>query len=218
MTANYFESIVGTGNKKDEERNENDFYPTPPIALFALSKYFDIPGPVWEPACGKGHLVAEMKRLGLKTFASDLHSYSDKYSPSVDFLAADLPNVDTKSIITNPPYKNRLAEKFVLRSLEHETVEFHAFLCRLQFMTSITRYDGIFSKKPPTDILVFPKRLNCNEEAASARRAEDQLGGMLEYAWFVWRKRDSLFFSTKTEVRWVDMDRVIRDWNEENGV
>jgi len=214
LTANYFESIVGTGNKKSDDRNENDFYPTPPVAAYALCQYFDVPGPVWEPACGKGHLSAEMRRLGLDVIASDLYDYDtlESYTPGIDFLHADLPTV--RSIITNPPYKNRLAEKFVIRSLEHG-VEFNAFLCRLQFMTSATRYDSLFSRTPPTDILIFPKRLNCNEEAASAVRAEDQLGGMLEYAWFVWRK-NTPSFSTRTEIRWIDMQDIIDRWNEEH--
>jgi len=38
----YFRTTVGVDNKV-EDRNENDFYPTPSIAAFVLNTFFDIP-------------------------------------------------------------------------------------------------------------------------------------------------------------------------------
>jgi len=145
----------------------------------------------------------EFERLGHEVISTDLYEYDTFTSVSfgMDFLTTDLPK-NVRSIITNSPYKNRLAEKFVMRALEHD-VEFVAVLARLQFLTSSGRYERLFSKTPPSDVLVFPFRLNCNIISATSEEVNDQIGGMLEYAWYVWRKD-----RVGTKVEWINLNEI----------
>lgn len=52
------------GVNQNSEREENDFYATNPVALRDfLNVYTEkINSPVWEPACGQGHLAEELVR------------------------------------------------------------------------------------------------------------------------------------------------------------
>lgn len=212
-TAAYFGAIVGFGNKKDEDRNDNDFYPTPPIATYSLLRTLSVPYKVWEPAAGMGHIARELRRCGKSVIATDLYDYDKKVTDiisGVDFLRTDTHH-EVDAIITNPPYKDGMAEAFVRRMLDLR-VDFAAVLCRLQFACSDGRFKRLYRDDPPTSVLIFPKRINCNIEAANSLDAKDHIGGMLEYAWYVWDRR---LTRSHTEMSWIDMDRMVEDWNRE---
>ena len=101
------------------EREENDFYATNPKALEVFLQNFpalDISLPVWEPACGKGHLSDALKNKGFTVFSSDIidRGYPE-LNKQMDFLTCDIKNFKGH-ILTNPPFK--LAEDFIKKSLE----------------------------------------------------------------------------------------------------
>lgn len=169
-----------------------------------------------------GHISAELKRLGHDVLSTDKFKYENslvEVLDGVDFLDSS----DTRftsfsnwssAIITNPPYKNRMAERFLVRALRSK-VPFVAMFCRMQFMNSQSRYKSIFSVNPPTAVLVFPKRINCSLEMAASSNARDHTGGMLEYCWYIWDK--NMTSSDSTLVKWIDIEAMIDDWNSENG-
>lgn len=93
--------------KPDPGRRTDDFYPTgQPDAIRSLiakdgdriRKCFN----VWEPACGDGALVREIRGAGLKCCASDLidRGYPDSWQ--VDYFTCHRSRGE--AIITNPPY------------------------------------------------------------------------------------------------------------------
>jgi hypothetical protein len=95
-----------------------NFYPTPPEATRALLSVETFDGPIWEPACGKGHIAKVLEQYGHKVIATDLNDWG--YGrPHVDFLEDNCPP-DTRNachIITNPPYGKGLADAFVKKAL-----------------------------------------------------------------------------------------------------
>jgi hypothetical protein len=92
---------------KDDKRRADDFYPTgQPEAIRALLQYDATPiraaGTVWEPACGDGALVREIRAAGLPCCASDLIDRGCEDSWIADYFTC-LTSCG-EAIITNPPY------------------------------------------------------------------------------------------------------------------
>lgn len=180
-------AALGASNHSQQEREENDFYATDPIAIDKLSAKFDIPHKVWECACGKGHLSERLKALGHEVVSTDLvdRGYGES---GMDFLRCrDMVADGTSCVLTNPPY--RYATEFVLKALELLPDGGYAvFLLKTTALESRGRYEKIFKNTPPHYVFQFVDRLLCakNGEFVDARKS---LGaGAQAYAWFVWEK------------------------------
>lgn len=101
----------------EERRARNiadNFYPTPPEATRALLSVEDFDGPIWEPACGEGHIARVLETAGLPVIATDLNDRGYGVA-DVDFLMQRV--MRGKHIVTNPPYGSGLADAFIERSL-----------------------------------------------------------------------------------------------------
>lgn len=198
----YFGASVGFMDKRDIS-NIGDYYPTPPIATYALMRSHNFTGKIWEPAAGKGHILNELTRMGYECIGTDLYDRgTNNIKFGMDFLQSNLLD-GVKNIITNPPYKDGIAEEFILRALDMQ-VEKIAFLCRLQFVTGIGRYNNLYRNKPPSKILIFPRRLLCDEQTANNISSKKQFGGMLEYAWYIW----DINYVGDTVTKWLNIDSL----------
>lgn len=190
-------------NKNSDKRKVNDFYPTAPIATLSLLKEYKVPNSLWEPAAGKGHISKELIRNGHTVFSSDLHAYEDSLvtiETGVDFLTAPRKEVD--GIITNPPFKNNLPQKFIEHGLEEYS--FVAMFSRLTFLESARRYE-LFTTHPPTEVLVFSQRIQCDEIYFEPK--EKQIGGMVAYSWIIWDKTKP----TTNSIRWIKPSLYLGD-------
>lgn len=91
----------------DDTRRADDFYPTgQPEAIRALlardgARVRGLGG-VWEPACGDGALVREIRTMGLQCKASDLVDRGCPDSWQADFFS--IAQSPSPAIITNPPF------------------------------------------------------------------------------------------------------------------
>lgn len=198
------DAYIVKGSKGDH-RNTNDYYPTPAIGTLSLLKNHKVPKKLWEPAAGRGHIAKELIRNGHEVIATDLYGYDNPFvdiETGVDFLTAERKDVD--GVITNPPFKSNLPEKFIRRMLEVHKYPFVAVFCRLTFMESSSRYE-LFTDHPPARIYVLSGRVNCNEKYFDQNNG---LGGMVAYAWFVW---DDTFKTTKGITKWVRPSDYIKD-------
>src|SRR5262245_55307744 len=121
-----------------------DDFQTPPEALRPLFPYLKRNWLIWEPACGKGYLVRELKRRGYKTIASDILS-------GQDFL---LEERKCDAIITNPPFKYK--QEFLERCY-HLGRPFAPLLPLTTFETAkrqrLFRENGV-------EVIFFDKRIN----------------------------------------------------------
>ena len=93
-----------------------NFYPTPPEATRALLSVETFDGPIWEPACGKGHIAKVLEAHGHEVIATDLNDWGYG-APRIDFLKAHAGNANARHIVTNPPYGKGLADAFVNKAL-----------------------------------------------------------------------------------------------------
>ena len=88
-------------------RRKHDAYLTAQVEPIRALLHVDGPriracAPVWEPACGEGHLVREIRAYGLPCSASDLIDRGCPDSWQADYFTCFRSRGD--AIITNPPY------------------------------------------------------------------------------------------------------------------
>lgn len=126
------------GGNTAYKRNASDYYPTPWDVTQALLDYIHIPtgAKVWEPACGKGHMVQVLEANRLCVTGTDI-------ATGTDFLTAEMPK-GTEWIITNPPFS--LAEEFIETGIRHNRP--FALLLKSQFWHARKRYDLFLNHKP----------------------------------------------------------------------
>jgi len=172
-----------------ENREKDDFYPTPPYATEALLEREKFDGPIWEPACGDGAICRVLKAAGYYVQATDLvdRGYG---VPRIDFLMEY--STQAPNIITNPPFK--LAAQFARKALELAPAKV-AFLCKLTWLESIGRR-ALFNTYPPKRVLVFSERLSMQRGRQST---DDDATGMIAFAWYIWDKAHK----GPTELGWI---------------
>lgn len=190
----------GASNHTEFDREEHDFYATPPVATKALIHYcannnIDLGNKtILEPCCGKGHISEVLKTFGLNVESMDLinRGYGDSFG---DFLTNTDKNVD-KHIITNPPYK--FAKEFVEHSMQMLNNDCYVcMLLKLTFLEGIKR-QPLFNKYPPYKVLVFSDRINCS--LGGDFEKDSELGGAVCYAWFVWKNG----YKGQTTIDWIN--------------
>lgn len=159
-----------------ENREVNDFYPTPPRATKALLSVETFDGSIWEPACGDGAMSRVLEEAGHSVLSTDLvdRGYGQ---PGIDFLLDY--RTRAANIVTNPPFK--FAEEFVRHALTRADRKV-AMLCRLAWLEGKAR-QRLFRSTPLARVHVFSARV------PMLRGGDEMLkggGGMIAFAWFVW--------------------------------
>lgn len=159
-----------------ENRQRDDFYPTPPRATLALLDVETFDGDIWEPACGDGAISKVLIDAGYEVSSSDLidRGYG---MPHVDFLL-DYQTTAT-NIITNPPFK--FAEEFARHALSRTTGKV-AMLCRLGWLEGKERRK-MFTSTPLARVWVFSGRVPMMRNGDVMMAGG---GGMIAFAWYVW--------------------------------
>jgi hypothetical protein len=162
----------------------HDCYPTSPGATRALLQAESVPHFVWDPCCGTGTIVTELRTAGFEVVCSDLINYGIPItSPGyygTDFLLEQRAPAGCQAIVCNPPY--RLAAQFVRHALT--LVPFTAMLLRLAFLESASRSD-ILEGGQLAKVLVFRRRLPMMH-----RRNWDGpiASNSIAFAWFLWKR------------------------------
>lgn len=159
-----------------EDREKDDFYPTPEPATRALLALEDFAPTIWEPACGDGAISRVLEDAGHDVISTDLvdRGYGE---PRHDFLMEW--QLRAPHIVTNPPFK--MAEQFVRHALDLGA-EKVAMMLRLAWLEGLSR-KTLFEETPLSRVHVASKRLNMCRGGV-----EDGNGGgsMIAFAWFIW--------------------------------
>ena len=149
-------STLGASNHSDTDRQNEDFYATDSHTLDLLTRKYQIPHVVMEPACGEGHLSRWLTDHGHKVYSYDIVDRG--YGQQQNFFEMLTAPDDCECILTNPPYK--YATEFVLHALEllPEGGQVVMFL-KTTFLETERRYNEIFRITPPLEGLpVHPSR------------------------------------------------------------
>lgn len=181
--------------RRVEPHDSLDDFPTPPWATRALCHWlgdFSVPLSVLscrEPAANRGHMVAPLREYFRTVDASDAHDYGVGF-PVADYLFPT-PIAEVDWTITNPPF--RLAEAFIDRALATSRIG-AAMIVRAAFLEGVGRYERLFTKRPPTDVLQFSERVVMHKG-----RLAPEGKSATAYAWLVWIKG----VENTTRLRWI---------------
>jgi hypothetical protein len=185
---------MGANNHTDVEREKNDFYATPPLAVYELINNLQVFNTnIWEPCCGMNHITNILRENLYNVRTSDIiDRVNDGSVEIIDFL-----NCNEKwdgDIVTNPPYK--LATEFVYKALD--VVENGckvAMFLKLTFLETKKRRE-LFEKYPPKYIYVSSSRLGCSQTGVFDENGN--IGSAVAYCWYIWEKG----YNGETILRW----------------
>ncbi len=102
-----------------------------------------------------------------------------------DFLAMTEPWEG--SIVTNPPYGRKLANRFILHALELASEQV-AILRPVNYLGGLERLEKIWQPIPPTEVIVVSRRMKVHGKSSQ-----------FNHLWAVWDPRHS----GETRLRWV---------------
>lgn len=174
-----------------EEREPDDFYPTPPVGTTALLNLETFNGPIWECACGDGAITRVLEAAGHQAVSTDLVDRGFG-TPRVDFLLES--RLLAPNIITNPPFK--LAEAFLHHAFAIGA-EKVALMLRLAWLEGEGRKRRVYDPLPPARVHVSSRRLTMLRSGTDGGKGG---GGMIAFAWFVWERGHQ----GDTVLRWHD--------------
>ena len=167
-------ALAYVGHNKDNNREENDFYPTPIGATQSLLDRQKFDGNIWECACGNGAMSKLMIKEGYDVYSSDLidRGYGET---GIDFLQSTK-KVD--NIVTNPPFN--LATEFTTHAftLARKKV---VMLSKISYLEGIKRRKQIFNKRKLEKVLIFSRRVPFKKESSNKLA-----GGLMAFGWFIY--------------------------------
>ncbi len=163
-------------NIPSENRNKDDFYPTPAPATWALLRAEQFGPDIWEPACGDGAISKVLHAAGHHVISTDLNHHGFG-QPRIDFLMER--ELLAPHIITNPPFKN--AEAFLHRALDLGAQKI-ALLLRLAWLEGAER-KRMFESTPIARVHVASRRISMARGGTDEGKGG---GSMIAFAWFVW--------------------------------
>lgn len=175
---------LSTGNARAAlAARGDDLYETPSVAIQALLRAETLPEVIWEPACGPGSIVGELRDAGHKVYATDLVDYGCPDSEhGVDFLMEKHPSFHVGAVVTNPPFK--LASEFVGHAINLGIPKV-IMLLRLAFLESEKRR-AILDCGKLARIHVFRNRLPMMHRAGRGTQVAVTNSSAMAFAWFVW--------------------------------
>lgn len=173
--------------------NSIDFYPTPKWMTDAiLSKgVLDDCNSIWEPFCGKEHMVRAIKdwyKNKKYIMASDIIDYEPKKYCNCffvsDFNLSDKINpyfyenrlIKIDAIMSNPPYKN--SSSYLLKAASFNPKKI-LFLMPINYLGGAARAIH-FDICNLTNVYVFSNRSNMNKN-----QVDKAPRGMTNYAWYL---------------------------------
>lgn len=162
--------------KKEADRPENDFYPTPGGLTLELINTGELSGykNILEPCCGQFAISKVLEANGFNVTSRDL-IYGN------DFLKDDYSNEHYDAIVTNPPFD--IYDEIIKKA---KTIDCQKIICigRTNYFGSHSRnisgmWDGL------SDVYIFDRQV---EYRTPQLEIPDFCVGALVTGWFVWTK------------------------------
>jgi hypothetical protein len=186
---------MSTGNRVHPVTDRgHDLYETPAVATRSLLQVERIPDVVWEPCCGPGAIVRELRAAGRTVIATDLIDYGCPDSTSRrDFLMER--EAPASCIVTNPPFK--LAEEFVAHALELAPEVY--MLLRVAFLEGLRWQDRGFDRHLAR-VHIFAPRLPMMHRAGWDGPINNS--SAMPFGWFVFHRDARRIGGVGPQVMW----------------
>ena len=159
------ETLILTFGEGAKPREPRDRYVEPPEAVEALLRVEKFDGPIWDPAAGTRSLAGVLIRHGYKVLATDAN---DPRDARLDFLKLGaLEHRGRFNIVSNPPYRRPILDRFMLRALALATGKVALFL-QLRMLEGAERHRTIYGPHPPSRVWVFIDRIGMDKGGTGA--------------------------------------------------
>ncbi len=171
-------SLIIGGASDDHDRNEMDFYPTPPDCTMALMRFLKLKrsDTVWECACGNGMMSNTLIKYVDEVISTDVRENTGFGEGGVDFLTSEK---RADIVITNPPFD--VANKFIIKCHTMD-LNLYCMLLKSQYWHAKNRL-SLFNKTRPSYILPLTWRPNFAFTRGSSP--------LMDMAWTVWVRGES---------------------------
>lgn len=180
--------------KPKPKKSPLDDYETPDEVTAALGQFLKLElGLVLEPCAGSGRMVKAIKEMwpGVQVVSSDIKRRRD-------FLQRT--KINEGSLVTNPPYRNGMAQKMVDHALKITDGKV-AMLLQSDFIWGQQRGKNFYLNGfRPEMIIVIPWRINFFIGASN--KIID--GQFFSHAWVIWPKRSQRAGNTTTRLEWAE--------------
>lgn len=172
--ANGYAALVKQRSKGVTKRRALDDYETPEENTASLTDRITFRGPILEPAAGSGRLVRSLRKLtGVEVTGFDIKR-------GHDFLKRKEPW--RGDIVTNPPYRGGLAEKFTRHALKLASGRV-AVLVQSGFVWGGRRARSLYADFKPEAVIVIPDRIYFIVDG------EPLDSQFFTHCWIVWPER-----------------------------
>lgn len=169
-----------------EDRGANLYETHPAATRAALAHIPELQRPtlIWEPSCGPGAIVRELRAAGHLVVATDLIDYGERFPEraqgGLDFFAFEKAPEGAPLIVTNPPYLKNL-DDYVRHALKLAPVSI--MLLRLAYLQGQRRSDIIEGHL--SRIYVGKERLDMmHRDGWDGPKASS----FIPFAWFVFER------------------------------
>jgi hypothetical protein len=171
------------------KRRKLDDYETPEDVTARLMKLVKFRGPFFEPCAGSGRIVRAIKAAipGAKVATADIKT-------GQNFLERTKPFAG--DIITNPPYRDGLADAMVNHALKIADGRV-AMLMEAKFAFGAKRTDSLYMNNPPEFEIVIPDRIYFH--VGSGAPIDSQF---FNHVWLVWPERKRRGPNVRTVKLW----------------
>lgn len=150
MANGYAGLVRARAEKPQGKRRKLDDYETPEEVTRALCEAVTFKGPILEPAAGSDRMARVLRaETGQKVTTADI-----KRGQNFLERKAKWPG----DIVTNPPYRDGMADAFVRKALELAEGKV-AMLMELKFATGDQRCRDLFQNMPPEFEIAIPWRI-----------------------------------------------------------
>ena len=184
------------GGNPSRGRASQDYYATHEDSTKALLEVEALISPIWEPACGEGHI----SKVILKSITNDSSLYSSDlidrgYGGVWDFLEKE--DYSYNTIITNPPFA--LFQEFVEHALKLSKDKVIMF-GKLQALEGKKRAT-FMQNSPLKTVYVFKSRQQPlrNGSEIDEFTGKKMNSSTMAFAWFVWEKG----YVGKPSIEWI---------------
>ncbi|MBD2745722.1 SAM-dependent methyltransferase [Microvirga sp. BT688] len=119
-----------------------------------------------------------LKEFSTSVLASDIYPYGPHLDAQIDFRLADPTSSLVDWVITNPPFDHSHEFLEMAMKIARKGV---AFLVRLAWLESQSRYHALWTQTPPTVVAAFTERL-----PMCLGGWDPKLSTATAYAWYIW--------------------------------
>lgn len=130
-------------------RRKLDDYETPEAITQYLLHRVTFRGPILEPAAGSGRMCNILRRANRNATGCDIKSGHDFFKRT---------KIWPGDIVTNPPYRDGLAERFTRHALKLADGRV-CMLMQSGFLWGDRRASGLYTESKPDKIILVPERI-----------------------------------------------------------